>query len=695
MGDPAVQPVAESPPAPSVGERLFAAGFGLALLAVAGFGLATPWDGLFAALAFIAGAAGAGLVVNRLAAPGALAGPHAAPVGIAVMLILMLVLGQFGLLGREIAAAVLGAGCLGLWLAPGSGLLPTGRLKRSDDPFVWLAVLLIAGSMLVALAAAQTAPGILWRSEFGAYDALSYHLQLSKEWIAMGRVAPVEHNVYSFLPSAMEAAFAQVGSLVAPDSIGGGDGRGALAAQHLHMLIWLIGAATVFRAAKLGGASTRGAWLGSTVFCLTPWLLVTGTLAYNDAAVAALGAGAIAVCLDDRIGPRARAGLAALLVGAACGAKPTAIFMLAPAVGLVLLGRAEKRAWAGMLGLGALVGAATVAPWLIRNWLAAGNPVFPAATGLFGGGWWSDQQVARFAGGHRFDGTFFDRLKLTILPDATDPAGARMRGLLHPQWFAFFPAVIGAAVLAIRAEGSRRLAALLAVGIALQLVAWLTLTHIQSRFLVPCAAGGSVLLALAARGRAGSLVIGAVAIAQAIGLGLVVHREPATWPNTPGAEVLNGSGWVQREFATATDRERGELLAQLPQSATINLVLPDDAVVCLVGDARPFYIDREVVYATTWDAHPLAEAMRDEPDDPAAWTRALSELGVTHALINGPEIGRLGRSGWLDPTITPDRVQRWLLGGGLGPVFGWEDTRTVLVSIPAPAELEAMEPRHE
>jgi len=671
---------------------MFAVGFGLALVAVAGFGLATPWDGLFAALAFVAGSVGVGLVVDRMVTPAIPTGLHAAPVGIAAMLILMLVLGQVGPLGRGVTAITIGVGCLGLWLAPGSGLVPAGRLKRSDDPFVWVAVLLIAGAALVAIAAAQTAPGILWRSEFGAYDTLSYHLQLPKEWLAMGRVAPVEHNVYSFLPGAMEAAFAQVGALVAPGSIGGGDGRGALAAQHLHMLIWFVGAMAVFRAAKLGGASTRGAWLGSAVFCLTPWLLVTGTLAYNDAAVAALGAGAIGVSLDDRIGPRARAGLAALLVGAACGAKPTAIFMLAPAVGLVLLGRAERRMWAGMLGVGLVVGALSVGPWLIRNWLAAGNPVFPAATGLFGTGWWSDEQVARFAAGHRFDGSLLDRLKLMVLPDPNDPAGARMRGLLHPQWFAFFPAMIVAVVLVLRAETSRRLGALLAVGIALQLVAWLALTHIQSRFLVPCAAGGAVLLAVAARGRVGSVAIIAAVIAQAVGLGLVVHREPATWPNTPGAEVFNGSGWVKREFAAATDREQAELLAQLPPSAVVNLVTPEDTVVCLVGEARPFYFERDTVYATTWDAHPLAEAMRSAPEDPVAWTRSLAELGVTHVVINGPEIARLGRSGWLDPALTPVRIQNWLVDGGLRPVFGWEDTRTVLVAMPTADELLESEP---
>ena len=40
------------------------------------------------------------------------------------------------------------------------------------------------------------------------------------------------------------------------------------------------------------------------------------------------------------------------------------------------------------IGAGILAGIATIAPWLIRNWAACGNPVFPFASRLFGTGHW-------------------------------------------------------------------------------------------------------------------------------------------------------------------------------------------------------------------------------------------------------------------------------------------------------------------
>ena len=62
-------------------------------------------------------------------------------------------------------------------------------------------------ALALLLVAASSPPGWLWDSEGRGYDALEYHLQLPQEWLRMGRLAPLEHNVYSFLPGYIEAAF--------------------------------------------------------------------------------------------------------------------------------------------------------------------------------------------------------------------------------------------------------------------------------------------------------------------------------------------------------------------------------------------------------------------------------------------------------------------------------------------------------
>jgi len=75
--------------------------------------------------------------------------------------------------------------------------------------------------------------------------------------------------------------------------------------------------------------------------------------------------------------------------------------------------------------------------------------------------------------------------------------GTRHRGLLHPQWLAFFGITLLAAIVAMARASTHRTAAILAGGLLAQLLAWLFLTHIQSRFLLPLAAPACALVALA------------------------------------------------------------------------------------------------------------------------------------------------------------------------------------------------------
>ena len=53
--------------------------------------------------------------------------------------------------------------------------------------------------MLVVAACA--APGWLWQTEFGGYDAMAYHLQLPREWFEQGRITTSTWNVYSAMPN--------------------------------------------------------------------------------------------------------------------------------------------------------------------------------------------------------------------------------------------------------------------------------------------------------------------------------------------------------------------------------------------------------------------------------------------------------------------------------------------------------------
>ncbi|MHC4102502.1 MAG: hypothetical protein ACYSW1_16660 [Planctomycetota bacterium] len=301
--------------------------------------------------------------------------------GVAFMLVLDAGLGVLGILQES--------GGFGAWVVVliGFGLVIV-QLRRVLRPSalvpwpVWAA----APAIAVLLLAVCSAPGWLWATEFGGYDALSYHLQLPKEWLALGRITPLDHNVYSYLPSYVEAAYYHL-AVLHGDAV-----ASVYACQLLHAGFTLLTAAVVGRIAWRAGGRAVGA-AAAVVVLGTPWTVVAGSLGYNDMAVAfLLATGLLVIQIAPPDSPR-RGAAVGVLATAACGAKLTAIGFVAVPLGLLMLAAVPPKRW-----LAPVVGAAVAAvicllPYLVRNWVYSGNPVFPFATGLLGLGHWTQQQA--------------------------------------------------------------------------------------------------------------------------------------------------------------------------------------------------------------------------------------------------------------------------------------------------------------
>lgn len=552
-------------------------------------------------------------------------------------------------------------------VAPSAGI--------STRPRIWtIAAGAIALSLAVMLVAALEAPGVLWASEFGGFDVLSYHLQLPREWLELGRLTPLNHNVYSYLPSYFESAFLTLQLWTfAPRSTESGisgilanDGWRAISCQLLHVgfgivAAWLIAASTrdlVARAKEESpDAVSSAGWIGAAAFFCVPWIVVVGSMAYNELAMCALIAGSMAVALDRNIGTTSRAVLAGWLIGVACGIKPTALPLAAPVAGLTLIWFSPTRNWAKLATCAGLAGFVAILPWMIRNWLASGNPVFPYLHGLFGDAHWTAEQYARFAGAHHFDGAWSDRLRLLLFVDQNDPAGPRHRGMMHPQWSVFFPLVGAAGLIGISAQTTRRCAALLLSCIAVQMLAWLALTHLQSRFLVPLAIPGSMLIGLVATGmwirttshrRIRYSNFATVTASVCVGF-LAMRSLDAFWSEREGNP--NQTLGFGPEALARTGLRSGDT-AQVAPGETLYLL----------GDSTPFYVPGPLVYHTTWDASPLGDAVRAVPAGehaPYEWSGKLLDRGIGAVLINFSELGRLIESKWYDPAISREVLSRW------------------------------------
>ncbi|MFM9170557.1 MAG: hypothetical protein ACKOTD_10700, partial [Phycisphaerales bacterium] len=246
-----------------------------------------------------------------------------------------------------------------------------------------LAALPLAWCALPALAvlafATSLPPGVAWATEFGGYDALSYHLELPRTWFEMRRIATLPSSVYSAFPNFVEAAFLHCMSLLgqaAPHGL-------AMAPQVLHALLGVAAAVAVGGvAAMLAGPDAPRARVaqaaGFVALLGVPWVIVTGSLAYDEMAVLLMAATAmLAWCarMDGDEGrrdtPPATVGIAVgLALGAAIGAKLTALGMVAlPFAAWAIVGGTAggARALARSAAWATIAAGAVLTPWLIRT----------------------------------------------------------------------------------------------------------------------------------------------------------------------------------------------------------------------------------------------------------------------------------------------------------------------------------------
>ena len=404
--------------------------------------------------------------------------------------------------------------------------------------------------LAVTLLAAASPPGWLWGSEFGGFDSLSYHLPIAIEWATAGKITPLLHNVYSFLPSYVEAAYTHLhvalgggktaeGADGLRDGLFAFEGAGLIACQYLSVIYLILAAgatATVVAALAKNGVAGANAACGETVgriagvaagaavLCV-PWSVVVGSLAYNETAVMMCLAAAMLAAVEPGLSVRARGVFCGVLVGVACGSKPTAMFLAAPVVALLLAVSVPRRQWLMLAFWGVIAGIFAFVPPLVRNAIASlGNPIFPAATGLFGLGHWTAEQAAVFAASHKENASLAQRLGMLL--GTVSGGDGQPRGMLHRQFSIVWPLTAVCAVIAMRQRAMQANVLALLGGAAAAMVWWIFGSHCQSRFLVPLLPVCGVLVGLGVLGLAAKR------------LGRITAARPQSDPHEKANETL-------------------------------------------------------------------------------------------------------------------------------------------------------------
>jgi hypothetical protein len=306
-----------------------------------------------------------------------------AAVGLGIMSLLWLGFGVLGLYSAWAAWATLMIGWVLFrrdtvgWLLEAKA---AGRIWNRTGVFGRiLAVgsgILVAGQALFA-----STPPTKW-------DALMYHLELPRRYLLAGGLHFVEGNPYWGHP--------QIGEMIYTLAMALGREETAVITGFCLMLVLLlgiIGATFDSYGADSGWIAAAALLVGSSFLGMFGW-------GYVDGLAALYGLAALLLLISGRATDQAL--LVGCLIGFAAGVKLTAGVLLVPVVAVMATenNTASTKRWAPVL-LAVLAGLVVFAPWLLKNLLTTGNPLYPH---VWPTAWVSQDRLANYSGMGRYLG---------------------------------------------------------------------------------------------------------------------------------------------------------------------------------------------------------------------------------------------------------------------------------------------------
>ncbi len=386
------------------------------------------------ALATLASAYGLGRALWRWREPNWAFALASGSAGLSLLIFLLLLAGQ----GRR---------AVFLAITAASAPLLFRKVRRPVPPRapLWACVVLVPFSVLYLVNAA--APEI-------QPDGVTYHLGLVKEWVEDGRL-PSRIGFYEMLPQGLEMLFGSAFSI------------GRHSAAKLVHLAFLFGAIPlVLHIGRRLDVRADRAWAAALLYFCAPVAGISGTAAYNDAALVFFTLAAFALLLEWRSQPSAALLLHAGLAAGFCyGIKITGI-LAAVAIEAYLLARRKRRSGA-VFGLAAAI---PIAPWMLRAFILTGNPVAPLGNRIFPNDAFhaaNEQALARFL--QDYGGVSWNSIPLALTVH-----GDILQGLLGPVFL-----LAPLALIALRKPAGRWLLCAAAV----LLLPWTA--NIGTRFVMP------------------------------------------------------------------------------------------------------------------------------------------------------------------------------------------------------------------
>lgn len=493
------------------------------------------------------------------------------------------------------------------------------------------------------------------------FDVKEYHLQGPKEYFLEGRIHFLRHNVYTSFPFLTEM-LSLAGMVLYGDWY-----WGALVGQAVLMTFAPVTALAVFSIARRI-TDVRAGWLAALAYLSTPWTYRISIIAYTEGALCCYVALTLLsfLILRDELreagstpnepGRRHRVPAWSLITGFLAGSAVatkypglvlvTIPFFIALTVSLRHAPRQIGIAAVALYSLGVFL---AFGPWMLKNMIETGNPVYPLLYSVFGGIDWTPELNEQWRRAHGRPPGVFASLS-SFLRDL----GAQIDAVaVKNDWQS--PLLFGMGPLSLLSVHRKRLAGMgLYAGVIL--LAWYLLTHRIDRFWVP--------------------VIPVLAVFSGIGLAEILRPsdELIPWRLRPVVTMLlvgtlvfqfgfivtplAGYNAYLIDYAVAREQTKTPAVAIIE-----SLKLDPQAKVLFVGEAQLFDAPFGYAYNTVFDENLLELwTANRRPDgtwelrDDRAIRDTFEAAGITHVLVNWNEILRYRTTYGYTPYVTPERL---------------------------------------
>ncbi len=447
------------------------------------------------------------------------------------------------------------------------------------------------------------------------YDALLYHLAVPAYYLRQGGLAAWENNFFASLPLNVEMLYLFFLQ-----------GGGALAAKLFSLLCALLTGALLYTWLD---EKNKGKWslLPALLFFSTPEALFLAATEKNDlAALLFILLGTRFYFLHLRAGGRARLLLSGLFWGAAIGSKYVAAYPLAAVLisGIFLSGRPGRKKFSAGLLICLLV-LVMLSPWMLKNFVYNGNPLYPYLNDLWPNENWSDQQAAY--------------LKKMINPNQ----GSLSARILFPWHLFTRPYSFGVSsvtglvfLLVLPLAFSRKLPPEFRQLRNSALLTFLLILPFASisRYYLPVFMLLSLPLAAGLAGSNPGAPARRVFIpVLALCLPLQLFQSAELLERfTRGGTFL--SRVIRGELPAGT--RYLDLVPYYRAAGFINRNTPTDAGILVLGEERSFYLERRFCAASQYDRHPFLETLKKDSSAALDFIaeRKLSYILVTRDLEN-------------------------------------------------------------